>query len=441
MTSATQSLPVDETGKHAIRKIHARVLVFLFVVVLTSYIDRMNTSYAALAMNHDIGLTASMFGFGAGVFFLGEAAFAIPSSMAARRWGAHRWIPIMMIAWATCAASMALVQGPISFYAIRVALGIAEAGVIPTILIACALWYPPAYRARAVTLIMTGAGVAAIVGAPLGAFFMQMHGFAGMQGWRWLFLMEGIPVIILGLLAFRMMPASPQDAKWLSDEEKDWLVASFESAAAVPGTDEAPARRTPASYIGAAAMVNFFVAGAASTMVFWIPKVGQETLGMTLPEIGKIIVPMFFVGIVVAYIVSHYSDKRGKRYPYVIWSAMLAAGLTGLAASAAPGSAFYALIIAFLIARCIGGIFMAALSEDLQGKSAAAGFAIAMVAAGIGQFAGNWLFGLVREKSGGFEAGLAMLCGMMVAAALLSGFLMRRRTDFAVPGRKGVIAH
>lgn len=419
----------DPVGTRAIRKIHARVLVFLFVVVLTSFIDKMNTSYAALAMNHDIGLTASMFGFGAGIFFLGEAAFAIPSSIAARRFGAHRWIPVMMIAWASCAAAMAAVQGPLTFYAIRVALGIAEAGVVPTILIACALWYPPAYRARAVTLIMTGAGVAAIVGAPLAALFMEWHGLFGLAGWRWLFLMEGLPVILLGVLAFRFMPSGPQTASWLSDEEKAWLARAFETAAA-PVDGEARASKAPAAYIGAGAMVNFLVAGAASTMIFWIPKVAQETLGMALPDIGKIMGPMFLVGILVSYGISHLSDKSGTRYPYVIWSALLAAALMGASAGSGPASAFYAILIAFLVARCIGGILMAALSEDLQGKSAALGFAIAMVAAGIGQFAGNWLFGLARDKTGGFTAGLAMLAAMMAVAALAALFMMKRRRSF-----------
>lgn len=424
----------DPVGARAIRKIHARVLVFLFVVVLTSFIDRMNTSYAALAMNHDIGLTASMFGFGAGIFFLGEAAFAIPSSIAARRFGAHRWIPVMMIAWASCAAAMAAVQGPMSFYAIRVALGIAEAGVVPTILIACALWYPPAYRARAVTLIMTGAGVAAIVGAPLGAFFMEWHGLWGLAGWRWLFLMEGLPVILMGILAFRLMPAGPQSASWLREEEKDWLARAFDAASA-PQDFEAHAPKAPAAYIGAGALVNFLVAGAASTMIFWIPKVAQETLGLTLPDIGKIMGPMFLVGILASYGISHLSDKGGTRYPYVIWSALLAAGVMGASAASGTATAFYAILIAFLVARCIGGIFMAALSEDLHGKSAPLGFAIAMVAAGIGQFAGNWLFGLAREETGSFTVGLAILAVMMAGAALSAIFMMRRRKAFA-PVRK-----
>ncbi|WP_324698841.1 MFS transporter [Novosphingobium sp. RL4] len=422
----------DRVGRAAIRKIHWHILSFLFVVVLTSYVDRMNTSYAALAMNRDLGLTPGMFGFGAGIFFIGEALFAVPSSMAARRFGVHRWIPIMMIGWAFCAALMGAVQGPKTFYALRFALGVAEAGVVPSILIACSLWYPPAYRARAVTLIMAGAAVAAIVGAPLSAFLIQFHGLAGLEGWRWLFILEGVPIVFMGIFALRLMPSGPQAARWLTADERKWLAKAFDTQETAHAASSS--QGAPASYISAAALVNLTVAGAASTMVFWIPKVGHDTLGLSLAEIGKIIVPLFVGGIIASYAVSHFSDVSGKRYPWVIGSALASACLTGIAGIVAPSISFYALALAFLIARCIGGIFMAALSEDLRGKSAATGFAIAMVAAGIGQFGGNWLFGVLKGNTGSYSAGLVMLTFAMLLAAGLSTFLIARRRHFTPTG-------
>ena len=200
-------------GSSAIGKINLRILPFLFFVIFAAFVDRTNVSYAALPMSSHLGLTASMFGFGAGIFFLGEALFSVPSTMAARRAGVHKWIPLLMVGWGTCASAMAFVTGPVAFYVLRFLLGVTESGVMPSMILAAALWWPESHRARVITGITSGTGVAMVVGAPLAAVLIEIEGALDLAGWRWLFLLEGLPVIAVGLVAllvFRPAP-SPRD--------------------------------------------------------------------------------------------------------------------------------------------------------------------------------------------------------------------------------------
>lgn len=171
-------------------------------------------------MRRALSLTASSFGFGAGILFLGETLFAVPSTLAARRWGVHRWIPFIMCAWGLLAALMATVVGPISFMTIRFLLGAAEAGVMPCILAAAAMWWPASHRARAITVITAAAGVAVAMAAPLGAAASTLRGLLSLAGWQWMFIVERLPVAICGVVAWFTFPAGPMSVKWLNEREK-----------------------------------------------------------------------------------------------------------------------------------------------------------------------------------------------------------------------------
>lgn len=418
-------------GSSAIGKINLRILPFLFFVIFAAFVDRTNVSYAALPMSSHLGLTASMFGFGAGIFFLGEALFSVPSTMAARRAGVHKWIPLLMVGWGICASAMASVTGPVAFYALRFLLGVAEAGVMPSMILAASLWWPESHRARVITGITSGTGVAMVVGAPLAAVLTEIDGALDLAGWRWLFLLEGLPVIAVGLVALLVFPANPQSARWLNQSEKDWLARQMQGDAArrsEPGDDAPLPLSSHLDLLLVAALLNFSAAGAIATLGFWLPLIGQQSLGYSLGDVGRLLAPLYFVGIGLAYIVSHVSDRRQSRYPIVAGCSVGTAAIIAVSTSLGTTvTAFVLLVIASLVARCMGGVFMAAISEDMTGRIAGRGLGIVMISAAIGMFCGNWVFGVLRDVSDGFGAGLGALMVLMTVACLCALYLERRR--------------
>lgn len=345
-------------------------------MIFASFVDRTNLSYAALEMRPALGLNASVFGFGAGILSAGEALFTVPSTLAARRLGVHRWIPVMMIiAWGLAAAAIALADGPISFHITRFLLGAIEAGVMPCLFLAAAAWWPPSHRARAITVITAASGVAIALGAPLGALISHLRGTLAVGGWQWMFLLEGLPVSAAGVAALFVFPKAPAEVRWLGEGEKAWLGAA-QTAAPVDGarTARSGARGPHAGatgYVAAAALVNFCVAGVASTLVFWIPQVAREGPGLGPDQISRVVGPLFLGGILGSYWLSRTSDRAGRRYPFIL--ACAGTGLVPVAAAASgpAGHAFALMALAFVIIRAIGGVFMAALSEGLSGRAPA----------------------------------------------------------------------
>lgn len=199
-------------------KVARRLVPFVFVLYIANFLDRVNVSFAALGMNQDIGLSNTAYGFGAGIFFLGYVLFQIPANLILVRVGARRWIGGIVIVWGVVAGLMSLIQGPTSFYVLRVLLGFAEAGFFPGIILYLTYWFPSSERARAVAGFMLAIPVSGILGGPLAGALLEMHGIAGIAGWRWLFLLEAVPSIILGIVALRFLTDRPSEAEWLSDD-------------------------------------------------------------------------------------------------------------------------------------------------------------------------------------------------------------------------------
>ncbi|MEM7193157.1 MAG: MFS transporter, partial [Pseudomonadota bacterium] len=214
-----------ETSPHpplqsAIRKAAFRLIPFLCLAYTVNFLDRVNVGFAALHMNEDLGFSPSVYGFGAGIFFLGYIAFEIPSNLALRRFGARLWIARIMISWGIVACAMALVYSEWSFYALRALLGVAEAGFFPGIILYLTFWFPAAERARIVAIFMASVPLATVFGGPLSGALLTMDGHLGLAGWQWLFLIEGAPAIVLGVLALFVLTNSPKDAAWLSAAER-----------------------------------------------------------------------------------------------------------------------------------------------------------------------------------------------------------------------------
>src|SRR5215204_6490246 len=213
----------EGTGRTALRKATVRLIPFLFVLYIVSFLDRVNVSFAALQMNEDLGFSDAVYGLGAGIFFIGYFLFEVPSNLILERVGARIWIARIMITWGIISAAMFLVSGPISFYVLRFLLGVAEAGFFPGMILYLTYWFPARERAKAVALFMTAIPIAGVVGSPLSGLLLTLDGLGGLAGWQVMFLAEGIPAVLLGFVVLLYLPNGPNDASWLNPEGRDWL--------------------------------------------------------------------------------------------------------------------------------------------------------------------------------------------------------------------------
>src|SRR6476619_5296219 len=218
---------IPEIERRTMRKVSLRLLPLLFLLYIASYLDRTNVGIAALQMNKAIGLSAAAYGLGAGIFFIGYALFEVPSNVILARVGARRWIARIAITWGLLSCAMLFAQGPLSFYALRFLLGIAEAGYFPGIIFYLSHWFPQRYRARAISRFMIGIPLSSMLGGPLGGMLLGLNGTLGLAGWQWLFLVEGIPAVVLGVVVWRTLLERPADATWLATHERDWLTSEL----------------------------------------------------------------------------------------------------------------------------------------------------------------------------------------------------------------------
>ena len=211
----------------ALRKATRRLIPFLFLIYVVAYLDRVNVSFAQLQLEDDLGFSDTIFGLGAGIFSLGYVIFGVPSNLALERFGARRWLAGIMIVWGLLSASMLFISGPTSFYVLRFLLGVAEAGFFPGIILYLTWWFPERERTRVLALFLSAVSVAYVVGGPLSGGLLELDGLAGLDGWQWLFLVEGLPAVALGLVTLRFLDDRPEDAAWLSPEERSLLAARW----------------------------------------------------------------------------------------------------------------------------------------------------------------------------------------------------------------------
>ncbi|MBB5511128.1 MFS family permease [Paraburkholderia sp. JPY681] len=237
MTSISSNITTGSTvgstvEQSAVRKAAWRFIPLLALAYFFNYLDRTSVGFAALTMNHDLGLSATQFGWGAGIMFAGYCLFEVPSNLALYRFGARRWFARIMITWGFFAAATALAVGPKSFYVIRLLIGIGEAGFFPGVIFFLAVWFPAGYRTRVLAWFTVSTPLSSLVGGPLSAGLLHMHGVLGLAGWRWMFIVQGLPACVLGFLVLKMLADKPADAKWLSHEERQALQGAFDREAA-----------------------------------------------------------------------------------------------------------------------------------------------------------------------------------------------------------------
>jgi ACS family tartrate transporter-like MFS transporter len=405
----------------AIRKATYRLIPFLCLAYTVNFLDRVNVGFAALHMNKDLGFSPSVYGFGAGIFFLGYIAFEVPSNLALHRFGARIWIARIMISWGLLACAMALVWDDKSFYVMRFLLGVAEAGFFPGIILYLTYWFPAKNRARIVAVFMASVPLATVFGGPISGALLEMHGFLGLAGWHWLFLIEGLPAVVLGLLALKVLTDKPAEAAWLKPEERHALtarIAAEDTAAKEVGYSDIGAALTRPRVL-ALGLLWFLIVVGLYGMGFWLPQVVQ-TYGLDDLSIGFITaIPYLFAAIAMVFWGRH-SDHANERRWHIALPLFVAAAAFGWSAYAGPlVPTMIALTLAAVGFYAALGPFWSLPTAFLSGAGAAAGLALVNSIGNVAGFAGAYIVGVLREATGSFSAALLFL-----AAALALGGLM-----------------
>jgi len=407
--------------RRAIRKVTLRLIPFLVLCFVMSYLDRANVGFAAFQMNSDLGLSATQFGFGSGVFFLGYCLFEVPSNLLLARIGARRWIARIMISWGVLAAALAFTRGPVSFALLRFLLGVAEAGFFPGVVYYLSRWYPARLRARAIAAFLVAIPLSGLIGGPVSAALLGLDGLLGTRGWQWLFVAEGVPAALLGLAVLRYLAEKPEDATWLSDEQRTALCALLAA--------ESAAEASRQSHIGKSLLhptiwllgISLFCVNVGFyAYLIWSPQIIKSFLNASNSTVGLVSAAISVLMALAMVWNGMHSDRVGERRAHILLPALVAA--TGFFAAAHLSGAAAILALA-LIPMGIGSIYGPAWSVPsslLSNAGAAAGLGLMGMVANFGGFFGPYLVGFLKDKTGGYSSSFEVLAGLLVAAGLLA---------------------
>jgi len=412
-----------------LRKISFRLIPFMFLMYIVAYLDRVNVSFAALQMNAALGFSAGIYSFGAGIFFIAYFIFEVPSNLILHRVGARIWMARIMITWGIISSAMMFVKGPASFYALRFLLGIAEAGFFPGMILYLTYWFPRDARGRAAGRFMTALAIAGVVGSPISGLLLQLNGTYGLGGWQWLFLIEGIPSIILGVITFFYLPDSPEKAKWLTPEEKNWVAGKLdrERQETSVGGEHSTAAALGSVRVWTFAAIYFAIIMSFYGITFWLPQIVKAFSGMSDLVVGFLTALPYLGASVAMVILSRNSDLRKERRWHVALSAM-AGGLGLIGAGMAPSPAIELAALTLAAAGIWGtlGPFWAMSSGSLAGTGAAAGIALINSVGNLAGFVGPYLVGWVRTKTDSFTWALIVLALFPITGALIT--ILTRKT-------------
>ena len=395
--------------ERAFRKVTRRLIPFLFLIYVVAYLDRVNVSFAQLQLEDDLGFSDTIFGLGAGIFSLGYVIFGVSSNLALARFGARRWLAAIMVVWGVISASMALIEGAASFYVLRFFLGAAEAGFFPGIILYLTWWFPERERTRAVALFLTAVSAAYVAGGPLSGGLLELDGFAGLDGWQWLFIVEGVPAVVLGYVTLRFLDERPADAEWLEPDEREFLTA--EVASEVPAVPGRTRDALSSGRVWVLGLVYFVLLAAGFGLTFFVPDLVQDRTGFSDFEVGVLsAVPYGFATVAMVM-----AARRG--------TGLLVPILVGAAGTLLTAYAQSTLLLTFGITLAAVGLlsalprFWALPTAFLSGTAAAAGIALVAAIGNLGGFVGPAFTGIAEDSTGGFEMPLTVLAGVLLLTA------------------------
>jgi len=411
-----------EIEKRTLKKITWRIVPFIMILYLIAYIDRVNIGFAALTMKEDLGFTASVLGFGAGIFFLGYFLFEVPSNVILHKVGARIWIARVMLTWGLIAGGMAFVDSTTSFYVMRFLLGVAEAGFFPGIILYLSYWFPARHRAGVIAMFMAAAPIAVAIGSPISAALLQMDGIWGFAGWQWMFVIEAIPAVILGIVVFFYMTDRPEKAKWLKEDERNWLVKTMQDEDVGKNSNQHHSilRGLLNPRVLALALVYFGTSAGLYTLSIWAPQIIKD-LGVSSMTVGLVNAIPPIISVVAMVLWSRHSDRTGERTWHVAIACMLAAvGLVIAAGTHNMVGLIAALTIINVGISCSKPPLWSMPTLFLSGTAAATGIATINSIGNLGGFAGPVMIGWIKDQTGSYAGGLYFVAGLLVLSTVLT---------------------
>jgi MFS transporter, ACS family, tartrate transporter len=421
-------MPGEFDGDALFRKLNTHLMPLLGTCFLAAFLDRVNVGFAALQMQTSLGLSEQVYSLGAGLFFLGYFLFEVPSNLILERVGARFWIARIMVVWGALSAAMMFVRDAYSFYALRFLLGAAEAGFFPGIILYLTQFYPATWRTRAVALFMTAPALSGVIGAPLSGWLLEHHP-PSFEGWQWLFLVEGLPSIVLGVVVWFRLPSRPNDCTWLTDAEKHWIVQRIDherSSVTTVGKKSAFAALVH-PHVLVLCVVYFLLVIGAYGFEFFMPKILKEAFPSSSTTQLGLIAALPPLGSVVAMLLwGRRADRQGTSFQHVLWPAMWAfIGLTIASLGVKPIVALTAAMLAVAGRWSVVPPFWGVATRIVTAGSAASAIALINSVGNLGGFAGPWLMGTLKAQTGSYSAGLQSLACAYVFGALLTFALVR----------------
>ncbi|ACL62274.1 MFS transporter [Methylobacterium nodulans] len=402
-----------------IRRVSRRLIPFLILCYFVAYLDRVNVGFASLTMNRDLGISATAYGLGAGLFFLTYFIFEVPSNLFLERFGARRWIARIMLSWGLISGGMAFIGGEASFYVMRLALGAAEAGFFPGIIFYLTLWFPAAYRARIVSAFMVAIPLSSLIGAPISGALLELDGLLGLKGWQWLYLIEAVPAVVLSVVTFFYLTDRPAEARWLPADERAWLeerMAAEEAARRGTAHHRPLTREIFDARVIAIAFIYFGAVALLYAFGFFLPQI-IKAFGLTNLETGFVTLVPYLVGTIGMLWWGRRSDaKRERRFHLVAALACASLGTIGAALVADP------VLKMVLFSGAAFGIFAALPivwtlpTETLAGAAAAGAIAVVNSIGNLSGFVAPYIVGAIKDRTGDFTGGL-----LTISAAGLVG--------------------
>ncbi|KVN03167.1 MULTISPECIES: MFS transporter [unclassified Burkholderia] len=411
------------------RKVDIRILGFLAVCYVTAYIDRVNISFAKLAMQTDLGWSEAVYGLGAGIFFLGYIAFEVPSNLRLTRVGARLTLSRIMVLWGLTSIATMFATDVTTFYVLRFLLGVFEAGFAPGMLFCLTRWYPQARMARATAMLLCAGPVGAVIGGPVSMLVMtQLAGAHGLAGWQWLFLLEGLPAVLLGVVLFFTLSERPADAKWLSENERAILLCELASAPCAASRHTAFREVLKDPRIHAMAFSYFAIICGLYAISFWLPTLLRGAGVENLLHIGALTALPYLAAIVAMLVIGRLSDKRRERRRHSAIALLLSAA--ALAGNVLAGDRFVVAMVALVAATALMyasyAVFWAIPVAYLRGDVAAGGIALINSIGLFGGFVSPTVIGWIKTATGSLQAGLMVMAALFVAGAIV---LLANRVD------------
>jgi ACS family tartrate transporter-like MFS transporter len=409
------------------RKAQLRLLPLLFFAYMIAIIDRANISFAAQTMNADLGFSASVFGFAGGIFFVSYALLEVPSNMLMMRFGTRLWVTRIMISWGVISAAQMFVTTPLQFYALRFLLGAAEAGFFPAILYYASLWFPAQWRGRVISRFYVAQPVTQIVMGLVSGPILGLEGVSGLHGWQWLFLLEACPAVLMGIIIWRFLPDAPDRVGWLAPDERRWLTGTIAAEASSSTAHTSVFKAISDPRLLMFGIIWFLCTGGLNAYLVTMQLILAEKTGFSANSVGQLTAVCGIVGVIMLLGVSARSDQRQERFWHVILPWAVGAGaFIALAVSDLPVVAIIAAVLIAATILPVHSVFYAALTEGLHERHRAVSIAAVNTFGQFGSFLATSGFGVARDATGSYNAGLAAIAaGTMVSVVLLNSLRLK----------------